>query len=150
MKYFVLVLFVILSFSCAYGYAGALEIPESLLISIIELEGGEDFLKAVSEKIDLLEDAVLQIEVDQAEIDQLRLQRNAFEREVWDCKQEIKYLESELRHTKGLYVGGAIGYPFFTGMGILEYRFNKWSPMIIGGYGGHAFIGIGVNFRIGK
>ncbi len=150
MKLLMSVLFVIILCLCVSGYVSALEIPEDLLTSIIELEGGEGFLKAVGEKIDLLEEALLQIEADQLEIDQLRLQRDIFEQEVWDCKQEINYLESELQYTKGLYAGAIIGYPFFTGMGIIEYRFQRWSPIVIGGYSERAFIGVGVNFRIGK
>ncbi len=150
MKLLLSVLFIIMLCYCASGYAVALEIPESLLISIIELEGGEEFLEAVGEKIDLLEEAFKQIETDQLEIDQLRLQRDIFEQEVWNCNQEINYLESELQHTKGLYAGAIIGYPFFTGMGIIEYRFQRWSPIIFGGYSERAFIGAGVNFRIGK
>ena len=127
MKLLTSILFIILLCLCVSGYVEALEIPESLLISIIELEGGEEFLNIV----------LAQIEQDQLEIDQLRLQRDTFEQEVWDCKQEIKYLENELRHTKGLHIGAGGGINFNKKANIeiiFLYKYRKSAVYLSGGY----------------
>lgn len=155
MKYFIMsVLFIVISM-CSFRSADALDIPENLLISIIELEGGEAFLEAVNEKIKLLEKAVLQIEADQAEINQLRTLRDQLRQDIWDNEQATQTLENELLQSKigtdtGLYAGIVIGYPLLTAMAIIEYRFPRWSPMIAGGYSSRAFIGAGFNIKVGK
>ena len=63
---------------------------------------------------------------------------------------ENNILQSQIGTGTGLYAGAVIGYPFFTGLAIVEYRFPRWSPMIVGGYSQSAFIGAGINIKVGK
>ena len=158
MKYILFsIIFIFVCLLCASALAEEWEIQESLLISIYELDGGEDFLKAVSEKIDLLEEALLQIETDQEEINQARYQRDKLRQDIYvirtqinALKNENNILQSQIGNDTGLYAGAVIGYPFFTGIALIEYRFPQWSPMIVGGYSSRAFIGAGINIKVGK
>ena len=59
-------------------------------------------------------------------------------------------LQSQIGTDTGLYAGAVIGYPLFTGLAVIEYRFPRWSPMIVGGYSSCAFIGAGINIKLGK
>lgn len=65
-------------------------------------------------------------------------------------QNEIDILRPQIGIDTGLYAGGVVGYPFFTGLAIVEYRFPRWSPMIVGGYSQSAFIGAGINIKVGK
>ena len=65
-------------------------------------------------------------------------------------QNEIDILQSQIGTDTGLYAGAVIGYPLFTGIALIEYRFPRWSPMIVGGYSSRAFIGSGINIKLVK
>ena len=141
MKYILFsIIFIFVSSLCALGLAEEWEIQESLLISIYELDGGRVFLQKVID----------QINKDQEEINQLRYQRDKLREDIYVIRTQMNSLETDLRKTKGLFFGAVIGYPLFTGLAVIEYRFMGWSPMIIGGYSQSAFIGAGINIKVGK
>lgn len=99
---------------------------------------------------DALADAIERIERDRETIRDLREARNELEERVWILENQIEELEDEIGRAKGLFVGAGLGYPVFNGVGFLEYRFNAWSPVLYGGYNNGFFVGIGLNFRVGK
>ena len=141
MKYFLFsIIFIFVFLLCLSGLAEEWEIPEDLLISIYSLDGGPEFLTKV----------INQIDKDQAEINTLRDQRDTLRQDIYVAKAQINSLTLDVQNTKGLYAGVVLGYPLFTGIGIIEYRFPRWSPMIVGGYSQSAFIGAGINIKVGK
>ena len=141
MKYILFsIIFIFICLLSVSGFAEEWEIQESLLISIYNLEGGRVFLQKV----------INQINEDQEEINQLRYQRDKLREDIYVIRTQMKSLDTDLRKTKGLFFGAVIGYPFFTGMAMLEYRFTRWSPVIIGGYSDKMFIAAGINIKVGK
>ena len=141
MKYILFsIIFIFVSSLCASGLAEEWEIQESLLISIYELDGGRVFLQKVID----------QINKDQEEINQLRYQRDKLREDIYVIRAQMNSIKTDLKKTKGLFLGAVIGYPFFTGMAMLEYRFTGWSPIIIGGYSEKIFIAAGINIKVGK
>lgn len=90
------------------------------------------------------------LSIAQEEISRLyeEIEHLVYEKKSLQVENDI--LQSQVNVDTGFYGGLALGYPLFTGIGILEYRFHKWSPMIIGGYSQNAFISIGANFKLGK
>ena len=141
MKYILFfIIFIIVLFLSVSLSAEEWEIQEELLIAIYNLEGGKEFLQKIID----------QVNIDQIEINVLRNQRNILRQDIYVAKAQINSLLVDVKRSKGLFFGGVVGYPLFTGLAIIEYRFPGWSPMIIGGYSSRAFIGVGVNIKIGK
>ena len=90
------------------------------------------------------------LEIAEKEIESLYIEIERLVLEKSFLQNEIDTLRPQIGTGTGLYAGAVIGYPFFTGLTIIEYRFRRWSPMIVGGYSSRAFIGAGINIKVGK
>ena len=91
-----------------------------------------------------------ELNVSEKEIEFLYLEIERLVLEKSLLQNEIDVLRPQIGNDTGLYAGAVIGYPFFTGLAIIEYRFPRWSPIIVGGYSQSAFIGAGINIKVGK
>ncbi len=119
-----------------------------ILILIIPTVSRADDRLLTCEKLLFQKDIVLKATQEELLESYKEINRLILEKSV--LINEIDTLHSQIGNHTGLYAGAVIGYPFFTGLAIIEYRFPRWSPIIVGGYSQSAFIGAGINIKVGK
>jgi len=119
-----------------------------IILSLIPIHAG------ISEMIEVPREELIEylerMEKDRETIKELIKEKLELQMTMTLYESKLNEYKAQVKRSKGLYIGGNIGYPFLNVDLILMYKFEDFGLYLLGGYNQGFNINAGAIFKLGQ